>query len=92
MSLFKQKYTLCNITFASLKVNLHFFAISDGKGTVDGVGGTVKRVVYKGLMAEKWISSPIDDKSLAESANSVCNGIEVMYCSKKTVERDINAF
>ena len=41
-SQFKQKYALCRITFASLKVNWHFFYTSHGKGAVDGVGGTVK--------------------------------------------------
>ena len=91
-SQFKQKYTLCNITFASFKVNQHFFGTSQGKSAVDGVGGTLKRVVYRGLMVEKWIPSLIDAKSLAECANSVCNGIKVMYCSKEAVERDINTF
>ena len=31
-------------------------------------------------------------KSFAECVNSVCNGIEVIYCAKEAVERDINAF
>ena len=88
----KQKYTLCNITFASLKVNWHFFATSHGKGAIDGVGGTVKRLVYRGLMAEKWIPSPIDAKSFAECAISVCNGIKMVYRSKETVERDSSTF
>lgn len=91
-SQFKQKYTLCNITFASLKVNWHFFATSHGKGAVDGVGGTVKRAVYRGLMTEKWIPLPNDAKSFAECANSVCNGVEVIYCSKEAIEREIDAF
>lgn len=91
-SQFKQKYTLCNITFSSLKVNWHFFATSHGKGAVDGVGGTVKRIVYRGIMSEKWTPSPNDAKSFAECANSTCNGIEVIYCSKEDIKRNIAAF
>ena len=75
-----------------LKSTCIFFATNHVKGALDGVEGTIKRVVYRGLIAEKWIPSPIDDKSFAECTNSVCNDIELIFCSKEAVERDINAF
>ena len=49
---------------------MHCEILLHGKGTVDGVGGTIKKVVYRGLMSEKWIPSLVDDKSFAECTNS----------------------
>ncbi|GBN83280.1 hypothetical protein AVEN_156297-1 [Araneus ventricosus] len=89
---FKQMYTPYNITFSSLKVNWHFLATSHDKWAVDGVRGTVKRVVCRGIMLEKWIPSRNDARSFAESANSICNGVEVIYCPKDDNKRDIAAF
>ena len=47
---FKQKYTLCNITYGItdyyLSLNWHFFASSHGKGAVDEIGGMMKHHVW----------------------------------------------
>ncbi len=50
---FKQKYLFSNLakwesTFG-IKVNWHFFATSHGKGIIDGIGGTVKRSVWRAV-------------------------------------------
>ncbi|GBN29248.1 hypothetical protein AVEN_76632-1 [Araneus ventricosus] len=89
---FKQKYTLCNITFSSLKVNRHFFAAGHDKGAVDRVRRSGKRVENRGIMLKKSTSLPNDVKSFAECANHICNGVEVIYCLKEDTERDIAAF
>ncbi|GBN42442.1 hypothetical protein AVEN_98123-1 [Araneus ventricosus] len=70
-------------------VNWNFLATIHDKWAVDGVRGTVKRVVCRGIMLEKWIPSRNDARSFAKSANSICNGVEVICCPKDDNKRDI---
>jgi hypothetical protein len=50
-SQFKQKYNFVNLTFFKLSygidVTWHFFASGHGKGACDGIGGTIKRLVWQ---------------------------------------------
>ena len=45
-SQFKQKYLFSNL-HAWVQDYSYFFATSHGKGVVDGIGGTVKRAVWR---------------------------------------------
>lgn len=59
-SQFKQKYLFVNLTFIKETYSLddvswHFFATSHGKGAVDGVGGTIKRLVWRSVLAKKHL-------------------------------------
>lgn len=50
-SQFKQRYLFANLQVFEedhdIKIKWHFFATSHGKGVVDGIGGTVKRSVWR---------------------------------------------
>lgn len=48
---------------------MEFFATSYGKGAVDGVGGTIKRVVYRRVMARKVVVNHAS--SFAKAASNV---------------------
>ena len=55
-SQFKQKYLFSNL-YAweqdySLSIKWNFFATSHGKGVVDGIGGTIKRAVWRRVKSE----------------------------------------
>ena len=56
-SQFKQRFLFSNL-YAwemehDLKITWNFFATSHGKGVVDGIGGTVKRAVWRHVKAER---------------------------------------
>ena len=54
-SQFKQRYLFSNLhkweTKFGVVLKWHFFATSHGKGVVDGLGGTAKRVVWDRIRA-----------------------------------------
>ena len=58
-SQFKQRYLFQNltrmITEYHLKLSWNFFATSHGKGVVDAIGGSVKRMVWQEIMAKKQL-------------------------------------
>ncbi|GBM98742.1 hypothetical protein AVEN_108071-1 [Araneus ventricosus] len=68
-SQFKQRYLFTNQTFMEEQYNANvswsFLATSHGKGAVDGIGGTVKRLVWSNILAGKLITA----KDFVEIAN-----------------------
>jgi len=84
-SQFKNKYvanflrTLCK----TVHIQWNFFATSHGKGVVDGIGGTVKRLVWNAVMTRK---SPVivdDAQSFFEVANSLQSSVTVSLLKQK---------
>ncbi|CAF2625344.1 unnamed protein product [Rotaria sp. Silwood2] len=72
---FKQKFlfrNLCRLfeTFDSW----HFFATSHGKGVVDGIGGSIKRLVYRSILSGQKCTSAADFITIARSKT---NNIEL---------------
>ena len=71
-SQFKNKYLFENITHYQDTYNLqhvswNFFATSHGKGSVDGIGGQVKRVVFTACRrAGQWPDAGIDEVDMRE--------------------------
>ena len=84
---FKQKFTMFSMTCLmdeGVKANWHFFATSHGKGAVDGVGGSVKRIVSREMKANRInINNPL---SYFKCAESKCDKINVLYVSNEEVE------
>ncbi|CAF0921078.1 unnamed protein product, partial [Didymodactylos carnosus] len=60
-SQFKNRYLLRYLTHlrdkTDLDISWNYFASSHGKGVVDGIGGTIKRLVWTEIMAGKRCSS-----------------------------------
>jgi hypothetical protein len=70
-SQFKQRYMFQNMTRMmfdhDLKLSWNFFATSHGKGVVDAIGGTVKRMVWQEIMAKKQCRSATDFVRIAKT-------------------------
>jgi hypothetical protein len=72
---FKQKYSFVSATKLQddgIQVNWHFFATSHGKGAVDGIGGTVKRVVQAAIKTRRC---------------NVSNALEYSECAKQLLDK-----
>lgn len=60
-----------------------FFASSHGKGAVDAIGGTVKRVVWKEVKARQSVVSTAED--FYKVASKHCPGINVLYVQSSDI-------
>ena len=60
-SQFKQRFLFSNLSLwedlLQVKLRWHFSATSHGKGVVDGLGGTIKRAVWRHIRSERGFSS-----------------------------------
>jgi hypothetical protein len=65
----------------------NFFAASHGKGPVDGVGGTVKRVVWKAIKTRS-VRKLDGAKGFADVAQKMCDAIKVSYISKEKIKEE----
>ncbi|CAF3668306.1 unnamed protein product [Rotaria sp. Silwood1] len=75
---FKQKFlfrNLCRLfeTF-SIQLSWHFFVTSHGKGVLDGIGGPIKRLVYRSILSGQKYTLAADFISIARSKT---NNIEL---------------
>lgn len=94
-SQFKNRYSL---SFILSPEKLHnkltymdwsFFATSHGKGPIDGIGGTVKRAVWRRIMqGSAVVTNAAEFASLAKEA---CPNIVILYLSAADMESDRNA-
>lgn len=90
---FKNRYTLALLSnlkeYADLdKLQWEFFAASHGKGAVDGLGGTVKRVAWTGVKARKVILNSAED--FYKYVKTEVKGIHIAFVSKADIENDKN--
>ena len=90
-SQFKQHYLFPNLhkweNEFSMKLIWNFFATSHGKGAVDGIGGTVKRSVWRVVGA--GTTAPLDAASYAEIGSKRHPNINVEYISSAEIEKDL---
>lgn len=87
-SQFKQQYLFSNLHSweqeQEVTIKWNFFATSHGKGVVDGIGETVKRVVWRHIQSEKsHINTPHEYAMLAKN---LCPNIEVKFIPKSDVD------
>ena len=87
-SQFKNKYMASfyhTVQRKGLKIKWHFFATSHGNGVVDGLGGTVKRMVWTAVSMRK-VANVQDAKSFATVAAQFCKSINIQLCLKKDID------
>lgn len=88
---FKQRYTLCNMTYGmedhNLKLDWHFFATSHGKGAMDGVGGMLKHHVWQKVKARKAFVT--DAMSFYQCASTISEKVTVMYVDDAEVKSQV---
>ena len=90
-SQFKNRYTLSVLLDPkALHPNLcnmdwSFFGTAHGKGPVDGVGGTVKRTVWRRILQRRAIINSAEE--FAGVARECCPNIRILFVSKKDTEK-----
>lgn len=87
-SQFKNRFILTSLPLIEknnkIKVTWSFFATSHGKGAVDGIGGTIKRIVWQAIKARKiQITSA---KDFAKYASKVVKQIQIFYIDKEKID------
>ncbi len=88
-SQFKQRFLFSNLygweMEHGLKISWNFFATSHGKGVVDGIGGTVKRAVWRYVKAEQ--SHVTDPQQYAALARQLCPKVRIEYIPKEEIAK-----
>ena len=92
---FKQRFLLNAVTlipqflglpYEQIDVSYDVFATSHGKGAVDGVGGSIKRMVMAEVTCRKEIIHTSED--YARVAKKVCPKVNVIHTSKEEVQKE----
>ncbi|MEE4247337.1 MAG: hypothetical protein V2I33_18150 [Kangiellaceae bacterium] len=85
---FAQKYlAVACVKFQLKMMTWNFFATSHGKGAIDGIGGTLKRFVWRKVKARQVIVS--NAKEFVDAAKPC--GIECCYIAKTEVQQKFEA-
>lgn len=87
---FKSRYTMSNVCFGQtdfgVKIDWNFFASSHGKGAVDGIGGMVKRIVWRAMKGRQaFVNTPEDFYRVALEK---CKEIRVLFVPKEDINQN----
>ena len=85
-SQFKNKY-IANFIHILNKIGpiqWNYFATSHGKGVVDGIGGTIKRMVWNAVMSRK--AAVVDAQSFVEVASGISRSVNISLVDKKEIQ------
>ena len=86
-SQFKNKFMFCNLLFHKkdfgFDADWSFFATAHGKGPIDGIGGEVKRTVWRAILQGKIVIN--DAKEFFNAAQDLCKKIKVLYVDKQKI-------
>ena len=86
-SQFKQRFLFSNLhgweMEHDLKIRWNFFATSHGKGMVDGIGGTLKRAVWRHVKAER--AHVMNPSQHADLGKQLCPNIRIEFVSKEDI-------
>ena len=67
-----------------MQVQWNYFATAYGKGVVDGIGGTIRRLVWNAVQSRR--ASPVTDaKSFHEVATKLNSSVSVHLMEKKEI-------
>ena len=88
-SQFKQRFLFSNLHYweqdHDISIIWNFFATSHGKGVVDGIGGTIKRAVWRHIRSEKsHITTPQEYSALAKQ---LCPNVQVQFVAKSEIDQ-----
>ena len=86
-SQFKNKYNFDNLLHHEedhqCRADWSFFATAHGKGPIDGIGGEVKRQVWRAELQGKIVVR--DAEHFADEATHLCPNIFILYCPKDSI-------
>ena len=88
-SQFKQRFLFSNLHYweqdHDISIRWNFFATSHGKGVVDGIGGTVKRSVWRHIRSE--ISHITTLQKYSALTKQLCPSIQVEFIAKSEIDQ-----
>ena len=68
-----------------ITIRWNFFATSHGKGVVDGIGGMVKRTVWRHIRSERsHVTTPHDYAALAKQ---LCSNVQIEFVAKSEIDQ-----
>jgi len=87
-SQFKNRYIVNFLHTLNAKVNIqwNYFATSHGKGAVDGIGGTVKRMVWNAVKTRR-ATEVTNAKTFCDEANKLESAITAHFVSKQEITK-----
>ena len=89
-SQFKNRFNFCNLMYHELDfkctADWSFFATAHGKGAIDGIGGEVKRAVWRSVLQGKNVVSTSDQ--FFDVAQSLCRKITVLKVNQQQIKDD----
>ena len=84
-SQFKNRFNLACVLYHPLDYGTHatwsFFETAHGKGAVDGVGGAVKRAVWRAILQDRAVVNSAEE--FARVAENECLKVKVLYIPKE---------
>ena len=85
-SQFKNKYiaNFIHVLNKIVPMQWNYFATSHGKGVVDGIGGTVKRIVWNAVVSRK--ATVVDAQSFVELDSSISKSANISLVNKKEIK------
>lgn len=92
-SQFKQRFLFKNLSHLSRMYNVlmswHFFATSHGKGVVDGLGGTIKRMVHQAILSGQVCRNAQDFVTIARSKTTVIHVEEILESEVEGAQEEL---
>ena len=88
-SQFKNCYSFhnlaCHTSDFGYAADWSFFATAHGKGPIDGIGGEVKRAVWRSVLQGKEVVGNV--KALFDTAKKLCAKITILYVDSGDIQR-----
>jgi len=88
-SQFKNRFNLTSILYHpydfKCEATWNFFETAHGKGAVDGVGGAVKRAVWRAILQNRAVVNSAQEFSVV--ANDECKKVEVIFVPKEEIDQ-----
>ena len=84
---FKNRYNLASVLYHPLdfgsEATWSFFETAHGKGAVDGVGGAVKRAVWRAILQDRAVVNSAEEFAMV--AENECQKVNVLYIPKEDI-------
>ena len=86
-SQFKNRFNLACVLYHPLdfgtQATWSFFETAHGKGAVDGVGGVIKRAVWRAILQDRAVVNSAEE--FARVAENECLKVKVLYIPKEDI-------
>ena len=86
-SQFKNRFNLASVLYHphdfGTQATWSFFETAHGKGAVDGVGGAVKRAVWRAILQDRAVVNSAEE--FAKVAENECLKVQVLYIPKEDI-------